>query len=254
MSQTNKCFIPFKKRIEPSLIPEQLNDPFGTEVPDICKIAARDLQQFLSKNQNKWLHDFGHSDQTEDWKKGKMFGVLVVETEDKQLGYLATFSGKLAGVTHDAVFVPSLFKMATEDDYLTKGMLGLTAMSNQIKSTADKAEVAQLKKIRKEKSINLQQWLFDQYHFLNHEGATKSLCNIFQDHMQKPPPSAAGECAAPKLFQFAFEHQMKPLAIAEFWWGKASKSSHKKHLNYYPACEERCRPILTYMLGKTTLD
>lgn len=250
MSSNHQCFTAFKNDISASLIPKELNDPFNNVVPDIAKIAALDLQQFLANNQDKWLHDFGFSDQNEDWKKGKMFGVLVVKTADDQLGYLATFSGKLAGVTHDPKFVPSLFKMETEDDYLTKGMLGLTAMSDQIKVITNKAELVRLKKARKEKSIKLQQWLFDQYHFLNQAGVTKSLCDIFIDHMDKPPPSAAGECAAPKLFQFAFEHQMRPIAIAEFWWGKTSKSANKVHLNYYPACQERCRPILDYMLDK----
>ena len=249
MDQVDTCFIPFKNPIDPALIPNQLNDPFGTHVPEIAKIASRDLQQFLSKNQDKWLHDFGHKAKNQDWKKGKMFGVLIVKNTHNQLGYLATFSGKLAGVKHDPIFVPSLFNMATDDDYLTKGMLGLTAMSNEINTTHDKAVLTQLKKARKEKSIKLQQWLFDQYHFLNLQGETKSLCDIFEEHMSKPPPSAAGECAAPKLFQFAFQHQLKPIAIAEFWWGKTTKSAEKVHLNYYPACEERCRPILSYMLS-----
>lgn len=252
MSHAQKCFIPFNTEIEPSLIPAQLNDPFSTEVPEICKIAALDLQEFLIDNQGEWLHDFGHDSQSQDWEKGKMFGVLVVKNSNNQLGYLATFSGKLAGSAHHPVFVPSLFKMDTEDDYLTKGMLGLTAMSNEIKSTTDKTQLVRLKKARKAKSIKLQQWLFDQYHFLNQQGETKSLCNIFEDHINKPPPSAAGECAAPKLFQFAFEHKLKPIAIAEFWWGKSSKSADKVHLNYYPACQERCRPILGYMLDNQT--
>ena len=66
MSHTQKCFIPFKTEIEPSLIPDQLNDPFSTEVPEICKIAALDLQQFLKANQDEWLHDFGQNPQSED--------------------------------------------------------------------------------------------------------------------------------------------------------------------------------------------
>jgi len=248
MNQINQCFTPFKTDIRTSLIPAQLNDPFGATIPEICKIAALDLQEFLNTNQENWRHDFGHNDQSEDYKKGKMFGVLVVETEDKQLGYLSTFSGKLADEVHHPRFTPSLFDINSDDNYLGKGMLELSKKGDQIAATTDKAEIARLKKERKNYSINLQQWLFEQYDFLNHEGKTKSLIDIFQDYIGKPPPSAAGECAAPKLFQYAFKHQMKPLAIAEFWWGKSSKSQERKHLNFYPSCQKRCKPILSYML------
>ena len=105
-----------------------------------------------------------------------------------------------------------------------------------------------MKNKRKEKSILLQQKLFDQYKFLNKEGASKSLCDIFEAHSNRKPVSGAGECAAPKLFQYAFEREMKPLAISEFWWGKSTKSEDKKHGNFYPACNDKCRPILSYML------
>lgn len=249
MNETNQCFTPFKIEIESSLIPAQLNDPFGTAVPEICKIAALDLQQFLTKNQDNWRHDFGHNDESEDFKKGKMFGVLVVETKDKQLGYLATFSGKLADEVHHPKFVPSLFDINTDDNYLGKGMLELSAKSDLIAATTDKAEITHLKTERKNYSIKLQQWLFEQYDFLNHKGGYKSLMDIFDDYIGKPPPSAAGECAAPKLFQYAFRHHMEPLAITEFWWGKSSKSRERRHLNYYPACQKRCKPILSYMLA-----
>jgi tRNA pseudouridine32 synthase/23S rRNA pseudouridine746 synthase len=94
----------------------------------------------------------------------------------------------------------------------------------------------------------LQQALFDQYHFLNKDRKSKSLCAIFEDFGKKKPASGAGECAAPKLLHYAFKHGMKPLAIAEFWWGKSSKRGDRKHKNFYPACNDKCRPILAYML------
>jgi len=250
MTKIDQCFTVFDTDIAPSLIPAQLNDPFGDNVPEICKIAALDLQQFLSQNQENWLHDFGHDVKSDGDKKGKMFGVLVVKTKDGQLGYLATFSGKLADEAHHSRFVPSLFDIKTDDYYLTKGMLELDTMSKQIRATKNTIEITQLKRERKNKSIKLQQWLFQQYHFLNHAGSTKSLIAIFEDKLGKIPPSASGECAAPKLFQYAFKHQMKPIAIAEFWWGKSTKSQERIHLSHYPACQERCKPILTYMLGK----
>ncbi len=102
-----------------------------------------------------------------------------------------------------------------------------------------------LKEQRKKKSHGLQQQLFESYQFLNHTGNYKSLRAIFQN---AKPVSGAGECAAPKLLQYAFSHQFKPIALAEFWWGKSPKSAIRKHGHFYPPCEEKCRPILGYML------
>ena len=63
------------------------------------------------------------------------------------------------------------------------------------------------------------------------------------------PPSGAGECAAPKLLHYAFKNNLKVLAIAEFWWGKNARPLERIHRQHYPACENKCRPILGYMLG-----
>ena len=79
-------------------------------------------------------------------------------------------------------------------------------------------EIAELRTTRKEKSVNLQQALFAHYRFLNILGEEKNLLEIFKD---VPKPSGAGECAAPKLLQYAFMHQLKPIALTEFWWGKS---------------------------------
>ena len=70
---------------------------------------------------------------------------------------------------------------------------------------------------RKNKSITLQKKLFEQYRFLNARGEQATLLDLFSPNM---PPSGAGECAAPKLLQFAFEHHYQPFCMAEFWWGK----------------------------------
>jgi len=64
----------------------------------------------------------------------------------------------------------------------------------------------------------------------------------------------SGECAAPKLLQYAFQHKMKPLAMAEFWWGQSPKSEIRKHQNFYPACIGKCKPILSHMLAGMNID
>ncbi len=111
-----------------------------------------------------------------------------------------------------------------------------------------------LKKERKERSAALQQQLFEQYAFLNQYGQTRSLYDIFSETVFGMPPSAAGECATPKLLQYAFLHAYKPLAMAEFWWGASPKSEVRVHGQFYPACTGKCKPILKHMLEGIPLD
>ena len=101
---------------------------------------------------------------------------------------------------------------------------------------------------RKKRSATLQRKLFEQFQILNARGETKDLCRIFAQTIQKFPPAGAGECAAPKLLQYAYKHQLKPIAMAEFWWGDSPKAEIRHHGYYYPACKGKCEPILKHML------
>lgn len=109
-------------------------------------------------------------------------------------------------------------------------------------------EINELKVLRKKKSGLLQTELFSQYNFLNFEGKTKNLADIFFVDDTQPPPSGAGECTAPKLLQYAIQQNIKPLGIAEFWWGKSPASEIRIHQHFYPACRSKCYPILQHML------
>ncbi len=220
----------------------------------LCRLAAEELQLHL-ETQKVWTHNFGLAENDARIIIGKMFGVLVVLTSDNQLGYLAAFSGKLAGGNHHAKFVPPVFDSLTENSFLNLGMKKLTRMNDDIKNlTASKSEgtndqLNSLKTARKNHSVSLQHKLFDHYYFLNQAGVERSLNDIFKTASRKNPPSGAGECAAPKLLQYAFKHQMKPLALAEFWWGQSPKSEAWKHGHFYPTCSEKCGPILAHMLS-----
>ena len=109
-------------------------------------------------------------------------------------------------------------------------------------------QIEELKRSRKLKSTQLQQRLFEQYQFLNAHGKTKSVLAIFSEGKQLLPPAGAGECAAPKLLQYAYQHQLKPICMAEFWWGISPPSEVRKHKSFYPACKSKCEPILSHML------
>jgi tRNA pseudouridine32 synthase/23S rRNA pseudouridine746 synthase len=120
----------------------------------------------------------------------------------------------------------------------------------QLQSAIDQAnsEILLLKKQRRSRSKNLQRKLFAQYQFLNADGEHKDLNGIFAELPERTPPAGAGDCAAPKLLQYAYQHALTPVVMAEFWWGAAPKSAIRQHKNYYPSCYSKCQPILGHML------
>lgn len=109
-------------------------------------------------------------------------------------------------------------------------------------------ELTRLKQLRKQLSDNLQQWLFSQFRMLSPTGESKNLLEIFKDTAAKVPPAGSGECCEPKLLQYAYKHGYRPLQMAMFWWGESPKEEIRHHLNYYPACNGKCKPILHWML------
>ena len=110
------------------------------------------------------------------------------------------------------------------------------------------SQIEALKAERRNRSAALQQKLFQQFNFLNSKGETKNLCAIFEETVQKTPPAGAGECAAPKLLQYAYLSGLSPIAMAEFWWGESPKTEIRHHGYYYPSCRGKCEPILRHML------
>ena len=101
---------------------------------------------------------------------------------------------------------------------------------------------------RKQMSDELQRWLFAAYRMLNAKGEERDLIDIFREYTHAMPPAGAGDCCAPKLLQYAYQHRLRPVCMAEFWWGESPASEIRHHLHYYPACRSKCLPILTHML------
>lgn len=256
--------LPIQELSQPALIFSPLDESVYFNVPEVfsisrdndphplCLLAVNQLQAHLEE-QEEWEHDFGLSAGAARVGSGKMFGVLVVRTKEGQLGYLAAFSGKLAGGNHHAKFVPPIFDSLVKGGFVNEGMTALTRICNEIGALEEKGPLEDierlhaLRELRKTHSVGLQRKIFEQYHFLNRARQSKSLIEIFEDAEYKNPPAGAGECAAPKLLQYAFLHEMQPLALAEFFWGQSAKSTWK-HGQFYAPCKERCGPILAHML------
>lgn len=115
-----------------------------------------------------------------------------------------------------------------------------------LKSFTDR--LAQLAAERKRRSAALQRWLFEQFVMLDARGEGRTLIDIFKEQRGCIPPAGAGECAGPKLLQYAYLNNLSPLAMAEFWVGESPAGEVRRDGCFYGACKSKCEPILTYML------
>lgn len=231
--------------------PLRFTFPFRYEPHPLCRAAAEDIMPLCRRL-------------LEGESGGKMFGVLVVEYESRAY-YLAAFSGKLCGTYLHEGFVPPVYDLQHPEGYFRREEAAITAINIRIAQGEDTPE---LRAERRERSVALQQWLFRQFSFLSAEGESRTLPELFAEQPQiltaeeyfngkrraedtgtaARIPSGAGECCAPKLLQYAYLHNLRPLCMAEFWLGPSPRDELRIDGNFYPACQSKCRPILTHML------
>ena len=327
----------FKKPVSHLALPEKFTYPFHYTPHPLCVLAAEEVKAYIA-SRKEWQ---------EELASGKMFGVLIVQTdngitnnEENQIGYLAAFSGNLAGKNLHPYFVPPVYDLLQpegffkiEEEQISAINIRIRELENsgsyldskekwkieteQAKAVLNQAkaelkmakeareirrqsspelsgeeqasliresqyqkaeykrlekkwkkrleeletevryfdiEIERLKTERKERSAALQRKLFEQFRMLNAQGEVKDLYTIFEQTVQKVPPAGAGECALPKLLQYAYLHQLRPLAMAEFWWGDSPKNEIRHHGYYYPSCKGKCEPILQHMLQGLEVD
>lgn len=285
-------------------------------------MAAEEVKVYL-QSRPEWRDEL---------QKGKMLGVLIVRTPEQRIGYLAAFSGNLAGSNHHSFFAPPVYDMLQPDGFFRLEEATISAINQHIKEMEQASDyrqaqeelqkvkkdaenvitqakqalkdakkerderrknglspeeeallikesqflkasfkrkekelqllidekqqvvtsledaISRLKQERKKRSAALQEKLFNQFRMLNAKGERKELCELFKDTPQGFPPSGAGECALPKLLQYAYLTGLAPLAMGEFWWGMSPKDEIRHHGHFYPSCKGKCEPILRHML------
>lgn len=217
-------------------LPEQFTYPFCYEPHPLCLLAVEEVKRELA---------------TMHLTEGKMFGVLVVSRGDgSPISFLAAYSGLLEGRNDWPYFVPPVFDAQDPNGHFkqTEREISLTTHLSPL--------------ISKKMSQDLQLWLFHQYQLLNARGEKKDLVEVWQDYHSSPrirqrfplPPGGTGDCCAPKLLQYAYQHDLKPVCMAEFWWGESPKSEIRHHGQFYPACRGKCKPVLTWMLQGLNVD
>ena len=109
------------------------------------------------------------------------------------------------------------------------------------------SEIESLKRLRAEMSDRLQEWIFRQYIVHNATGESFSIADLFASQ-GLVPPGGTGECAAPKLLEYAYRHGLQPIAMGEFWYGKSPETAVRTHGHFYPSCTSKCGPLLGFMM------
>ncbi|MBM6719040.1 RNA pseudouridine synthase [Bacteroides gallinaceum] len=312
----------FASSVEDIPFPSGFTYPFHYTPHPLVQTAAHEVRAYL-RTRPEW---------EEELKKGKMFGVLLIEDTEGYVGYLAAFSGNLDGSNLHRGFVPPVYDLLCPDGFFKQEESEISAINRRIElletdedylhlqrtyqigaearrtilakakeemkrakllreekrkkgispeeeaqlikeSQFQKAEYKRLEKRlklqgeelkaslsvfenqiqilkheRKIRSAALQQKLFEQFRMLNAQGEEKDLCQIFHETPQGTPPAGAGECALPKLLQYAYQHNFHPLAMGEFWIGESPKEEIRHEGHFYPSCKNKCEPILKHML------
>ena len=113
--------------------------------------------------------------------------------------------------------------------------------------TAIREEILTLRHERARMSDELQKWIFSQYIVHNAEGRWASISSIFAS-AGLVPPGGTGECAAPKLLEYAFRNALQPLAMGEFWYGESPETAVRTQGHFYPSCTSKCGPLLGFMM------
>ena len=303
-------------------LPRQFTCPFCYEPHPLALMAVEQVQRYVASRAD-WSDEMG---------AGKMLGVLVAQDGEGRLGYLAAFSGNLAGKVHHDYFVPPVYDLLDPQGEFKQGEAQITAinhevqrletspelttllqrMTDAVRKKADEIdnfkalmalhkrerderrhaanltpeeqeallnqsrfEKAELKRIRqrhdealteisdemadyqrridllkarrKTMSEALQERIFRLFVVTNAHGEQRDLVEVFKP-LGTLPPAGAGECCAPRLLNYAFNHSLRPVCMAEFWWGASPVGEVRHHGHFYPACRSKCKPILDFML------
>ena len=303
-------------------LPRQFTCPFLYEPHPLALMAVEQVQRYVASR----------ADWADEMAMGKMLGVLVAVDADGRLGYLAAFSGNLAGSVRHDYFVPPVYDLLDPEGEFKRGEAEITAINHEVERLEQSAELAairhrearlrremsdeidefkalmarhkqerdsrreagnltaeqqeallnqsrfekaelrrirqrhertladlsdemgvflqridSLKSRRKAMSEALQEHIFRLFVVVNARGERRDLVEVFKP-LGTLPPAGAGECCAPRLLNYAFNNRLRPVCMAEFWWGASPVGEVRHHGHFYPACRSKCKPILEFML------
>ena len=247
-----RTMIPFSPQPAQSEVPTRFPSPFDRSAvhPLAHRAASEMLEVLRSPTVAEWRLDTPGN--------GKMFGVLVVQAADGTIGALRAFSGMIGQQWEFDGWAPPTFDREQRDAVWISGdaeMRALTAHRERIVAAKAVGDVAvaldEFDVSRATRSRELMAAIQATYRFTNARGEERSVRALFAP---KEPPGGAGDCAAPKLLAEAYRLGLRPLALAEVWWGAPPPSGDRRAGSFYPACHGKCGPILTHMLRGLPAD
>ncbi len=199
------------------------------------------------------------------FSEGKMLGVMVCESPDGSMVTLRAFSGLAGGRSTLPGFVPPIFDTLSMPELWGSSEADgrLPLQPSRLRSTPPftsftvppltrprvaRVAGADAHSASSERSAALQERLFRSYRVHNALGAMSDLKEIFAER-GLVPPGGTGECAGPKLLEYAFRHGLRPLAMGEFWYGASPSGGEvREHGRFYPSCTGKCGPLLSWMM------
>ena len=266
--------------------PERFTYPFCYEPHPLCILAAEEVKQEIERIHPSEGKMFGvlvvsppESGGVPEGQGGlrSTEGCLLPEGhknngQHSPFSFLAAYSGLLEGRNDWDYFVPPIYDAQDPNGYFKTREREISLVSHVQEDLVSPVQEDLVSHVQgdlqspsltsKKMSQDLQLWLFHQYQFLNARGEKKDLVEVWQDYHCSPrirhkyplPPGGTGDCCAPKLLQYAYQNGLKPLCMAEFWWGPSPKSEIRHHGQFYPACRGKCKPVLTWMLQGLDVD
>jgi len=201
------------------MLPQLFTYPFCYTPHPLVKEAAKALILKLDARDDNFARSL---------RQGKMLGVLITDK-----GPIYGFSGLAGGLSIVDGFVPPIFDLADPDGYFKKREAEISSMTDSAYKSKASAE--------------LQEWIFEQYRVHNALGDILSVHKIFKQR-GLTPPGGTGECAAPKMLEFAYRNGLKPIAMGEFWYGRSPASEVREQGRFYPSCTGKCGPLLSWMM------
>jgi hypothetical protein len=175
---------------------------------------------------------------------GQMFGVLECQGPDGQPVILKAFSGQYNGVWNVEGWASPLLDTEKFDSLVSDADRRIKALGALINGLNEGQERRELSRKRKTLSQNLMKDIHALYRVHNFRSEVRTLFDLFD----KGIPTGAGDCCAPKLLNEAAKQKLIPKSLAEIFWGRANRSGTRRQGKYYAACEEKCRPLMGFML------
>ncbi len=145
MHYPEHCFTSFKASTSEFNLPVRFTFPFYYEPHPLCLLAAGELQRHL-KNQTDWQHNFGQQSDNINGL-GKMFGVLLVQNRQGELGYLSAFSGKIANQNLLPHFVPPVFDMLAQNGFFIPEQDKINLINTEISELKRDPELTRLQSV-----------------------------------------------------------------------------------------------------------